>query len=601
MHGVSDLKAGEMSAEITDLLLQPILTGGVADLRRELGARLFVPQINWSAVSVAAFSSSGARLASCGDFPETEPAEVARVWQTRTGAFTLMTARLGDGAPTVLALVGPDVARRWDLEAEARAIAALAGNGVIGVWISARRAPSGLAWACERLGLTPLQSKIVAALVGCGDLRAAAGQVGVAYATARQAIAEAMARAGVRKRSALIERVTRLAFGILPEESGGADILKDVWGLTPRQARLSLALAQGASRADAAHGAGVSEAVAKKELTVVFETLGVTSGSGLASYLSEAASMAALAQLAGDDIHFAFDRSEPLRLVPSPRDGRLIAVSDYGPRSGRPVLVLHSSSASRPVPSALLGALHARGFRPFAIDRPGFGLTDPLERDGDPFALACDDIRTVCDAFGFGSVDIVARGGAQVAVHFAAQSPDRTGQVVLVAPDPPTRISKPTNGVLGAIKRAIQTDPHLMEVLAKVLVSSLRRIDARELMHKAVGASAPDVKVMEDPRNFADYRRGFQMFLSGRLKGYVREQAAMATVPDPPVPPDVSAWQVLIGAEDPLHEPGDTEAYWRGLLPEARFRVLPDAGRFVVMSHPVLVAEALQAAAPRPG
>ncbi|MBI1399428.1 alpha/beta fold hydrolase [Hyphomonas sp.] len=575
-------------------ILAPVLESGVVDTRNELGQRLFVPQINWSCLSVAAFASSGSLLAASRDFPATDAGEVEAAWRHRTQEVAPMPARLDDGAPSIVALVSPEVARRWGLDPGAQAIVRLPDAYIVGVWMAASRTPSGLSWACERLGLTSLQAKVVTALACHGNLRAAAARAGVTYATAREALGGAMARTDTRKRSVLIDRVSCLAFGVLPEGGTGANLLEDIWGLTPRQARLSMALAQGASRDAAARGAGVSEAVAKKELTFVFETLGVTSGAGLTAYLSEATSIAALSRLVADDIHFAFDRSEPLRLVPARQDGRMIAVSDYGPRSGRPVLVLHSSSASRPVPSVLLSALHARGFRPISIDRPGFGLTDPMPLEGDPFALAGDDIRTVCDALGFDKIDVVARGGAQVAVHFAVQSPERVARVVLVAPDPPTRISRPTSGVLGAIKRALQTNPHVMEVLSLVLVSSLRRIDAKELMRKAVATSVPDLQTMEDARNFADYRRGFQMFLSGRLKGYVREQAALVTEPDPAIPANTIDWHVLIGLHDPLHEPAEMESYWRILLPDARFTVLPDAGRFIVMSHPELVVAALQ-------
>jgi pimeloyl-ACP methyl ester carboxylesterase/DNA-binding CsgD family transcriptional regulator len=593
MPGAPDSSGAPSSLGAIAPLLESVFEEDPSGLACNLGERLFVPQVNWSSLSFAAFAANGVHIASCGQFPVLDPAVVEQISKGRSRDFEPVKVRLSDGAQTVIAFVEPRIAQRWDLPDDARTVVDAAQSGLVGIWISSMRAPSGLVWACERLGLTPLQSRIVSELVCCGDLRKAAAIANVTYPTARDALADAMMRAGVNKRSALIERIACLSFGVLPEESGPADILKDIWGLSTRQAQLAIALAEGASRRDAARGAGVSEAVAKKELALVFEMLGVSSSAGLTAYLSEAASIAALSRLVADDIHFSFDRSEPLRLIPAPRGGRMIAFSDYGPRTGRPVLVLHSSSASRPVPTLLVAALHARGFRPISIDRPGFGLTDPMEGSGDPFELACDDIRTVCDALGAGAIDIIARGGAQVVLHLAAQSPERVGQVVLVAPDPPTRVSKPTVGTLGEIKRAIQSNPMVMEALSRVLVSSLRRIDARVMIERAVGASAPDMKVMEDPRNFTDYKRGFQMFLSGRLKGYVREQTALATEPDPPRPVNVSHWQVLIGAHDPLHDPNNIEGYWRTLLPEARFTILQDAGRFIVKSHPELVADAL--------
>ena len=566
---------------------------GIADVRAELGERLYIPQIDWSFVSVAAFAANGQVLAAKDGFPETDADEIVAAWKDRRGVMAPVQGQYPDGAAWVVALVPRDISGRWNLAADARRILIKAGDGPIGVCVSPPGNTTGLVWACERLGFTPMQSRIVSALVRQGDLKLAARQAGVSYATARDALAQAMERAGARKRTRLVERVARLAFGILPEGERGDDLLRDVWGLTSRQAQLAVALAEGASRDAAARLAGVSPQVAKKDLSAVFETLGVTSGAALAAQLSQVACLSALVRLAGEDIHFSFDRTEPLRLIAAASGGRMIAVSDYGPQTGKPVLILHSSMASRQAPSVLVSELQRRGFRPFSIDRPGFGLTDVIEGPGDPFALACEDIRTVCDTLRIRTIDIVARGGAQVAVHFAAQSPERVGRVVLVAPDPPNRASKPMSGFLGATKRAVQTNPELMESFARLFVGNLRRMDARDIVRRAVAASAPDLAVMQDPRNFADYQRGFQIFLSGKVKGYVREQAALVTAPDPPRPSSAGGWTILIGMTDPLHDPAETEAYWRGLLPQADVKLIADAGRFIVMSHPGLVCDCL--------
>src|SRR6185312_9257258 len=110
------------------------------------------------------------------------------------------------------------------------------------------------------------------------------------------------------------------------------------------------------------------------------------------------------------------DHAEPLRMMPR-ADGTRIAWSDYGPASGKPVLVVHSSMTSRPVSRALVTALQAAGVRPIAIDRPGFGMSDPFPgmEPGrhDPFAVAARDVASLCRKLKIASLDVVARGGAQ--------------------------------------------------------------------------------------------------------------------------------------------------------------------------------------------
>jgi pimeloyl-ACP methyl ester carboxylesterase/DNA-binding CsgD family transcriptional regulator len=403
-----------------------------------------------------------------------------------------------------------------------------------------------------------------------------------------------MARAGAKKRTILIDRVLGLSFGVAAEGELGRGVLRDAWGLTPRQMHLAAAVAAGATREEAAVGTGVSGAVAKKELSSVFLTLGVSSGAELSAFLAEASALSALVAASGGDVAAPADGVEPTALTPRPAARGMIAYSDYGPKGGEPTLVLHSSSASRPAPTRLVKALQARGFRPFAIDRPGFGLTDWIEAPGDPFAKACDDVRTICDKLRFPRIDVVARGGAQVALHLAAQSPSLVGAVVLVAPDPPSRISRPTSGALGAVKQAFQSNPALIEPLARLFVANIRASNVRDLMMKTVRSSPADLAVMADPQNVSDYCRGYRMFLAGRLKGYVREQSALVTQPDPPANP-AARWDVLIGEQDPLHDPAETARYFRALLPAAEISTLADAGRFVVMSHAGLVADLLAA------
>lgn len=575
-----------------DTILQDLFESGVEDVRAATAERLFVPQIRWDRLAAAAFDANGVLLASRNDFPVVAPEQVLAAVDTKAPVFV----GAGDGARQNLIFVASRrLAQSWRLPNPIEDIISIDGAVIIGLSVARIRSEDAILDVCASLGLSSQQSALVASLVRHGDLERAAREANIAYSTAREGIADAMARLGASKRAALIERVVGLAFGVLPQGADGRTFLRDAWGLTPRQATLAVSVAQGATRAEAARSAGVSEAVAKKDRADVFVTLGVANVTELSALLSEAAALATLIEVTRGSLAVSSDHREPLRLVRRP-DGGLIAFSDYRPRQGEPVLILHSSSASRPAPTRLVRALQARGFRPFAIDRPGFGLTDPINKSGDPFANACEDIRTICAHLKLSRIDVVARGGAQVAMHLAAQSPALLRRVLLVAPDPPTRISKPTTGILGAVKRSFQANPALIAPLTRVFVGNLTNVEVRDLMFRTIRSSPPDIVVMNDALNLADYCRGFQMFMSGRIEGYVREQAALVAEKDPPSNPH--PWRVLIGAHDPLHDPHETAAYWRSLLPNAAIETLPDAGRFIVMSHADLVAELLLGSAP---
>jgi hypothetical protein len=46
-----------------------------------------------------------------------------------------------------------------------------------------------------------------------------------------------------------------------------------------------------------------------------------------------------------------------------------------------------------------------------------------------------------------------------------------------------------------------------------------------------------------------------------------------------------SAWRVLVAEHDTMHDPAQVLDYWRAVLPDATFEVVPDTGRLIAMSH----------------
>lgn len=495
--------------------------------------------------------------------------------------------------PSAYAII--DQARAWALPADVRAALDLPGAKVAVLAVAAISGGDALSDACRAFGLTPLQTRVAVGLVRTGDVRGAAREAGATYETARKVVAEAMRRVGAPRLTGLIERLVRLSFGVWPEGRDGAAVLCDVWGLSERQAALALRLSEGLTRAEAARAAGVSEGTAKKDLEVVFSAMDVRTGAALARVVTEARALALLTQATKHDVHGDEEFLEPLGLIVR-EDGSQIAYSDYGPRSGRPVLVLHSSTASRPVPLRFVRALQAAGYRPLSLDRPGFGLSDgPADRAdhrADPFKGACADVALLCRHLKLPRVDIAARGGAQVALALQRTHPELLGKVLLVNPDPPSA-GGGGHGPLALIKETFLRHPDVIEKMAGLWVASLSGGQAMRIMTSTMEGSPPDAALMSDPRNVADYGRSWRLFLTGRIAGYVDEQVAMARwTMDEPMP-GLSHWRILLGEHDTLHDPARTLAFWREALPDTPIEVVRGAGRFLVMSHAELAAKAL--------
>lgn len=490
----------------------------------------------------------------------------------------------------------------WRLPPEIHQAAQAHGRSVVVLTTAMDERSPPLRDACVAYGLNGLQTRVALETIRTGAIKAAAVNLGLSYQTAREALAAAMKRMGARRLPELVTRLTTLAFGVFPGRVSSRDVLADVWGLTERQIAIAGMLAEGASREQIARLLGVSLALVKKELDAAYSLLQVSSAAALARKLVEARALSWLTTTTAGGVGFVEDQLEPLRFALRPDGGR-IAYSDYGPASGRPVLVLHSSMTTRIVSRKLLRALHRAGYRPIAIDRPGFGLSAPLDgaaAEADPFTAAVADVSRVLDSLKVRQVDIVSRGAAQFLVALAKGLPEAIGRVALVNPGPPYRYSGRSIGPLGVIKDALVRNPAAVRAVAPFLAGHLTFRRTARMMEQWMRGSAPDHRATQDPEIVVDFFRSVRMFTTGHYDGFLKEQAAIARGGRPAPSSDATGWRVLLGAHDVLYEPEIVLAYWRDLLPGARFQVVSDGGRFLAMTHPQLIVQALESSvAPR--
>ncbi len=497
--------------------------------------------------------------------------------------------------PAIFAYGFAGDAGAWRLPPEVRAAAEARPDRV--VVLTARLAQAGrpLEAACRAYGLSSLQTRVVLETIRTGGVKTAAVAAGVAYSTARQVMGEAMQKVRAPRLAALVSNLTTLALGVLPNDDSPA-VLENLWGLTRRQAAVAVLAGGGASRASAARALGVSEAVVRKELERVHLVLQVSTGAELARRVVEARALRWLTDATGGDLGFVEEGLEPLGFVHRP-DGRRIAISDYGPSSGRPVLVVHSTTTSRIVARRLLRALWTEGYRPISIDRPGFGLTDEVEGAAagahDPFEMAALDTLTVLDRLKLRQVDVVARGGAQVVMAFARLAPDRLGRVVLVNPDPPIRGGGQAEGGSANAKAAFMRNPATVALLARWLTRAPTYESVVARLRHGARRSPPDALAMQDPEIARDYFRALRPFATGRHAGWINEVQAFMGASPPPVA-GTRTWSILIGQHDFLHDPETVVAVWPKLLPDARMRVVADTGRYMALSHPQVVVDELK-------
>lgn len=519
------------------------------------------------------------------------------------GAKPAMTVSEIDGVDgqqetSVLAYARLSDAMNWRLPPDLRREAESLSDGVVVLTTHSAIGQGPIEFACRAYGLTGLQTRVLVETLVTGSIKTGSSRANIAYQTGREVLAEARRRVGEARLPALISRIASLGFGVLPDEDEESGLV-DLWGLTRRQAALAGLVAQGASRAEAAAQLHISEAVAMKELNQTFEIFQVSSAAALARKVAETRALRAAVQATGGDVGYLDPLAEPLLYVRR-ADGSRIAVSDYGPASGRPVLVVHSTMMSRIVGRRLLRALHDAGYRPISIDRPGFGLTDEVAgmKAGahNPYATAVEDALLVLNHLKINEIDIVARGVGQFVVALQnATSNVKLGAVVIINPALNNSSEHARKvGPYGVFKEAFRRKPAIIRISVGWLMRGLTYERTAKMLHAWMAGSTPDEAAVRNADIVRDFYRAQRMFALGKYAGFVNEQ--IEYVRGQPLPPQqgLDHWQILVADNDTLHDPEQVLAYWRTVFPHANFERFSEGGRLMALTHPHIVVAALQ-------
>ncbi len=514
--------------------------------------------------------------------------------RSRTAIVRPVSLEQHDGRyhSALFAYAAMEVAQHWQIPT---ALADLENTpaGAVVLLTTVMSLPQPLRRACQAFALTDLQQRVVLSTIRTGSIKSAASELDLAYATAREALSQAFAKTGTNGLSGMVSVLSQTAFGVLPNTVDADALLVDIWGLSERQAAIAGLLSEGFSRADAARLLGISDAVVKKEISFVFTKLNVSCATMLSRMLAEIKALSVMMDATGGSLGLMHIPMEPLRFVLR-EDGTRIALSDYGPASGETCFIVHSSMTTRLASRNLVRCLQAEGFRPIAIDRPGFGMSDPVAgsetSDSDPFLLAAIDHAYVADRLKLGRANFFMRGGGRFIIALDSIRPDLIGRVVIANPDPQTEPGGARRGPFGALKEAYLRNPTVIRLMARILASNLTKERMRRMLDRAFRGSPPDEAAMQDEEVVEDLYRAGRMFSTGKISGFVAEQIAFTrgTRPDPVR--GKTDWHILLGEHDTLHDPAEVMAYWRAVLPDTPFETVKGAGRLLSMTHAALVA-----------
>jgi pimeloyl-ACP methyl ester carboxylesterase len=266
------------------------------------------------------------------------------------------------------------------------------------------------------------------------------------------------------------------------------------------------------------------------------------------------------------------------------RSGRRVHVIEAG--QGPPVVLLHGTSTSS---LSLLPLLErVEGVRAIAVDRPGFGLSEPVHVPRERYrAAAVEFVDEVLDELGL-ETSVLAGGsiGGTWALWYALARPQRVRRLVLLTGAPllpGTRVPAPVRvmaaPVVGDLLRGV-VKPNAKMVVR--LMSSMGEKDTivrhPDLIESMVAAGSDPVASAADLAELRAVSTPLGFRRSSRVHP---DELRRLTVPT----------LVIWGDHDPVGPVKVAQATAR-LVPTAQLEVLP-AGHVPFLGHPDRVSELL--------
>lgn len=255
--------------------------------------------------------------------------------------------------------------------------------------------------------------------------------------------------------------------------------------------------------------------------------------------------------------------------------------------SGRPVLFIPGTGGTGPYWAPLIRELS--GVRCLLLDRPGWGLSSPIDYTSDTFgSITASTLVKLLDALQLDRVDIVGASiGGLWALHVAQRHPSLVRRVVVLGGMPHSEIGVPRfikllSSPLGAVIVRVPMS-------RKMLESQLRAVGhgpsvAAGRMQDFIPwrlAFSRDTPSMRHERAMARALR----LGDGWRPGFTMEAADLAEVPQPV--------RIIFGSADPTGTP-DLWRRFADQLPHGELLLVSDAGHQPWWDEPTVVGAQIQ-------
>lgn len=261
-------------------------------------------------------------------------------------------------------------------------------------------------------------------------------------------------------------------------------------------------------------------------------------------------------------------------------NGRQLGYAEYGVPTGSPVLFFHGAPGSRHIHADMTGIAARHGTRLIAVERPGYGLSDP--QPGRTVLDWPDDIAALTDALGLQRFAIIGFSmGSMYALACAYRLPDRTAKIALagaLAPQSVPGILEGMSPMVSGLYTLAQTNPdELRNTFAAVAPSPAALVEAM-----SASASEWDRNVINARRTEfeTEYKQTLRSGVEGVASDFVLASGNWG-FPLDGINAETHLWS---GTGDQNTPPAMTD-YLASILPDSRTFMLPEEGHFAIYRH----------------
>lgn len=273
----------------------------------------------------------------------------------------------------------------------------------------------------------------------------------------------------------------------------------DVFGLSVSERHILALLSRGCSSEEIAGERGSSVATVRQQIKSLLQKLGAKSQVQAATMAASAATAMDTVTTKGDLLSAHYD-DYPMSIHEAARDQRRIGWRRFGKPGGRPVLFLHGPSfGAGDFPDERRLAAQF-GLDVIAVERAGYGRTEPSDKTEDPLESQCHDILAVLGSLSIFQVTILSHEVALIPALALMQHPGiQINGIVSVSAAPPFKELEQINAMpahQAIFIQAARHAPWLARLMIRLLILRMRKLGPEHWPNVIFEGVKPDEHVI---------------------------------------------------------------------------------------------------------